>query len=484
MITMIRRRTVGVSAVFVRAGLVAALLSIPVSIGAAEPINETDAHAIGVQAYVYLYSLVTMDITRKQLTNVERPDGLQAPMNVFANVPVYPTADTKVVVRPNFDTLYSSAWLDLTKEPMIVSVPDTGGRYYLLPMLDMWTDVFASPGWRTTGTQAGSWAIVPPGWTGALPDSVKQIDAPTPYVWIIGRTKTDGPADYDAVHKIQAGYRITPLSRWGRPTEPIIGKIDPAIDMKTPPKIQVDSMPAGKFFAYAAEVLKAQPPHLTDQPIVALMGRIGLEPGKSFDIDKTEPAVKQALQSVPEAAQKLMAWKLKTLARVVNGWSMNTDTMGVYGDYYLKRAIVTQLGLGANLPEDAIYPINLGDDAGRPVDGAHKYSLHFDKATMPPASAFWSVTLYDQQGYQVANSLNRFAISSWMPLRFNPDGSLDLYFQNESPGADKEANWLPAPKGPFNLTMRLYAPKSDALTGQWNPPPVIKADELPMLNAQ
>jgi len=257
-----------------------------------------------------------------------------------------------------------------------------------------------------------------------------------------------------------------------------------AVDMKTPPKIQVDTMPAGKFFAYAAEVLKLQPPHLTDQPIVALMRRIGIEPGKSFDIDKAESAVKQALESVPEDAQRLMAWKLKTLARVVNGWSMNTDTMGVYGDYYLKRAIVTQLGLGANVPEDAIYPINLADETGKPLDGANKYTLHFDKGMTPPASAFWSVTLYDQEGYQVANPLNRFAISSWMPLRFNPDGSLDLYFQNESPGADKEGNWLPAPKGPFNLTMRLYAPRSEALTGQWNPPPVVKVEEPTALQAQ
>ena len=214
------------------------------------------------------------------------------------------------------------------------------------------------------------------------------------------------------------------------------------------------------------------------------MRRIGIEPGKNFDIDKAEPGVKQALESVPEDAQRLMAWKLKTLARVVNGWSMNTDTMGVYGDYYLKRAIVTQLGLGANVPEDAIYPINLADETGKPLDGANKYTLHFDKGMTPPASAFWSVTLYDQEGYQVANPLNRFAISSWMPLRFNPDGSLDLYFQNESPGADKEGNWLPAPKGPFNLSMRLYAPRSEALTGQWNPPPVVKVEEPTALQAQ
>ncbi len=273
---------------------------------AAETISEQDAHAIGVQAYLYFYSLVTMDLTRKQLTNVVKAGGgIYAPMNTFANIPEYPTADMKVVVRPNFDTLYSSAWLDLTKEPMIVSVPDTHGRYYLLPMLDMWTDVFASPGWRTTGTQAGDYAVMPPGWSGSLPAGVVRIDAPTPYVWIIGRTKTDGPADYDAVHKIQAGFKITPLSSWGKAAEPVVGAVDPGIDMKTPPKIAVDTMPAGKFFAYAAEILKLQPPHITDQPILAQMQRIGIERGKSFDIDKVDPAIKAGLETAPEDALKL-----------------------------------------------------------------------------------------------------------------------------------------------------------------------------------
>ncbi len=456
-------------------GMAIIAIALSPTASAADSVSAEEARAIGIQAYVYLYSLVTMDLTRRQLINTEHVQALHAPMNEFANVPAYPAATMREVVRPNFDTLYSSAWLDLTQGPVIVSAPDTGGRFYMLPMLDMWTDVFASPGWRTTGTKAGNWAIVPPGWSGRLPDGVERIDAPTPYVWIIGRTKTDGPDDYAAVHKIQAGYRITPLSGWGKPHVAVTGKIDPAVDMKTPPKTQVDTMPAGKFFAYAAEVMKTQPPHVTDQPIVALMGRIGLVPGKSFDIDKVDPAVKQGLQSVAQDGQKLMAWKVQTIARVVNGWSMNTDTMGVYGNYYLKRAMVTQIGLGANLPEDAIYPLNLGDKNGKPLDGAGKYVLHFDKAALPPVSAFWSVTLYDPDGFQVANPLNRFAVSSWMPFHFNPDGSLDLYFQNESPGAGKEANWLPAPKGPFNLTMRLYAPKSDALTGVWNPPPVVRS---------
>ena len=451
---------------------------------AAETTSEQDAHAIGVEAYLYFYPLVTMELTRRQLTNVAKPEGVNAPMNAFANLPAFPPADMKVVVRPNFDTLYSSAWLDLSKEPMIVSVPDTHGRYYLLPMLDMWTDVFASPGWRTTGTEAGDFAVTPPGFTGSLPADVIRIDAPTPYVWIIGRTKTDGPSDYDAVHAIQAGFKITPLSQWGKAAEPVVGHVDPDIDMKTPPKVAVDAMPAGKFFAYAAEILKSQPPHITDQPILARMRRIGIERGKSFDIDKVDPAIKSALETAPEDAQKLMAWKVNSLARVVNGWSMNTDAMGVYGNYYLKRAIIAQLGLGANLPEDAIYPINLADEAGKPLDGASAYILHFEKGAAPPANAFWSITLYDAQGYQVANSLNRFALSSWMPFKTNPDGSLDLYVQNASPGADRQANWLPAPKGPFNLTMRIYAPKSEALTGKWSPPPVTKESQPTLAPAQ
>jgi len=475
------KRAASLAALFA-AGLLATA-SAPANAEAA--ITEQEAHAIAVDAYLYFYPLITMDVTRRQSTNIEPGKEIaKGPMNMFVSVPTYPPADLKIVVRPNFDTLYSVAWLDLTKEPMVVSAPDTGGRYYLLPMLDMWSDVFASPGWRTTGTSAGSFLVTPPAWSGAVPSGLWRIESPTPFVWIIGRTKTDGPSDYDAVHKIQAGYKITPLSQWGKTASPPTVTIDPSVDMKTPPKVQVDTMPAEKYFAYAAELLKANPPHITDEPIIALLKKLGFEVGKSYDVQKLDPAIRNALASAPEEARQLMSWKLATLARVVNGWSMNTDTMGVYGNYYLKRAIIAQYGLGANLPEDAIYPANLADEAGKPLDGANKYTLHFDKGGTPPAAAFWSITLYDDAGYQVANPLNRFAVSSWMPFKYNADGSLDLYFQSDNPGADKEANWLPAPKGAFNLLMRLYAPKSEALTGKWNPPPVVRAAALPGLTAQ
>jgi hypothetical protein len=297
----------------------------PRSSSAAE-ISGGEAHAIAVDAYVYFYSLITMDVTRKQLTNAKPGSGsIGGPPNTFNNIPAFPAADMKVVVRPNFDTLYSSGWLDLTKEPVVVSAPDTAGRYYLLPMLDMWTDVFASPGWRTTGTEAGHFLVAGPGWRPdlrdrfvkefKLPKGTQRIDAPTPYVWVIGRTKTDGPPDYDAVHKVQAGYLITPLSQWGKPASPVEVEINPSIDMKTPPKIQVDTMPAGKYFAYAAELLKLHPPHITDEPILARMRRIGIEPGNSFDMSKLDPAVQKAIESAPASAQELMKWKLATLAK-------------------------------------------------------------------------------------------------------------------------------------------------------------------------
>jgi hypothetical protein len=468
-----------------------ALLAAPalISPGSAQDsvpaINEHEARAIAVEAYLYFYPLVLMDLTRRQATNVEPGKiSLFGPANRFSSAAEYPAADFKGVVRPNFDTLYSSAFVDMTKEPVVVSVPDTGGRYYLLPMLDMWTDVFASPGWRTTGTQAANFLITPPGWSGTVPAGMTRIDAPTPLAWIIGRTKTDGPADYDAVHKIQAGYKVSLLSDWGKPPRDAEVKIDPTVDMKTPPKTQADAMPPGKYFAYAAELLKVNPPHLTDQATIARLRRVGIDEGKSFDLGNVSPMIKEALEAAPEAAQTLMSWKMATVARVANHWSMNTDTMGVYGNYYLKRALIAREGLGANQPEDAIYPINLGDEDGQPLNGASKYTLHLEKGAMPPAGAFWSVTLYDEDGFQVANSLNRFALSSWMPFKQDADGGLTLYFQNESPGKDREVNWLPAPKGPFNLTMRLYAPDADALNGKWNPPAIVKASQTVGLTAQ
>jgi hypothetical protein len=430
-----------------------------------------EAQAIAEEAYVYFYPLILMDLTRRQMINADpRTNPTGGPPNAFTHVRTFPPADIRAVVRPNFDTLYSLAWLDLSDGPVVVSTADTGGRYFMLPMLDMWTDVFAVPGKRTNGTGAADFAIVPPGWSGTLPAGLERINAPTPHVWIIGRTQTNGAKDYEAVNKVQDGFRVTLLADWGKTPRKPEQKIDPSVDTKTEPLRQVNAMAPLEYFKYGAELMKQHPPHATDWSINARMKRIGLEPGKSFDGSKVSA---DALARGAASGLKLMREKAPTLVRVTNGWQMSTDTMGVYGNFYLKRAIVAMMGLGANQPEDAIYPINVVDADDKPVVGENNYLLHFRKDELPPVDAFWSLTMYDAEGFQIANPINRFAIGDRDALTYNSDGSLDLYIQNRSPGVDKESNWLPAPKnGALGLTLRLYAPKPQVADGRWNPPAI------------
>jgi hypothetical protein len=438
--------------------------------------DETTAHEVGVEAYIFLYPLVLMDLTRRQMTNIEAGKVLgRGPTGAFTHAREYPGADFKDVVRPNFDTLYSIAWLDLRSGPVIVSAPDTKGRYYMLPMLDMWTDVFAVPGTRTSGNDAHDFAVVPLGWDGQLPAGVEVIEAPTPMIWIIGRIKTDGPTDYDAVHQVQDALRITPLSSWGQEPPPVTAVVDPSVDMVTPPLDQINAMSGIDLFRYAADLTKVHRPHPTDWSTVTRLRRIGIEAGQSFNADALDPTVISALSTVPGDAQEILLSRLPGMAKIVSGWQSNLDTVGVYGDFYVKRTLAAMIGLGANQPEDAVYPLLLADADGKPLDGSSRYVIHFDADALPPVDAFWSVTMYDAQGFQVANPINRFAIGDRDPLRFNPDGSLDLFLQHDSPGGDKEANWLPAPDGPLGVTMRLYAPQPAVLDGSWTPPPARRA---------
>ena len=432
-----------------------------------------ETEAIAVEAYLYLYPLVMMDATRRQMTNAEAGQRIGfGPMNAFSHMRALPPVDFKAVPWPSFDTLYSVAWLDLTEEPFIISAPDTGGRYYLLPLQDMWTDVFAVPGKRTSGTQAGDFVVVPQDWQGELPEGVARIDAPTPHVWIIGRTQTNGPEDYAAVNHVQDGYAITPLSRWGQEPQPIKAAIDPSVDMTTPPLEQVNRMPAAAYFASAVALMKLHPPHVTDWSILARMKRIGIDASKDFDIEELDPAIQQALHRAVSAGQQAMKANVPNLGTPVNGWQVNADTMGVYGNSYLKRATLAMVGLGSNPPEDAIYPLTFVDGDGEPLNGENDYTLHFNAEEQPPVDAFWSVTVYDRDGFQVANPLNRCALGDRDPLRYNADGSLELFIQGENPGPEREPNWLPAPPGPLALFMRLYEPKSEVLDGRWGPPAV------------
>jgi hypothetical protein len=439
--------------------------------------NPLDPETIAVEAFVYLYPMVLMDITRKQMTNVEKWDGkgIDAPMNTYGHFRAFPPLDFKTVVRPNFDTMYSSLWMDLTKEPMILSIPDSKGRYYLWPALDMWTDVFAVPGWRTTGTKAGHYAYCPPAWKGKLPKGVTRVNAPTPYIWFIGRTKTEGEKDYGAVHEFQDGMKLTPLSQWGKSWKAPAGKVDPSIDMKTPPLKQVENMSGKRFFEYGAELMKLHPPKATDFSQIARLGHIGIVPGEDFKYSGLDSSVRGAIDKAPAVGLKEMKIKFTKLGAEVNGWEMLLGTLGSYGIQYTRRATVALEGLGCNQPVDAIYPQLLTDAAGKTLASPTQYVMHFDKDDLPPAEAFWSFTLYDKDGFTVPNALNRATLSSWMDLKYNKDGSIDLYFQADSPGKAKEANWLPAPKqGAWNLTLRLYAPKLEALDGTWSPPAIMR----------
>jgi len=430
------------------------------------------AKAIAMEAYIYTYPLVTMDVTRRVMSNL--PAGVKegtGPANMFHHLRTYPPAEFREVVRPNFDTLYSMAWLDMTKEPVIVSIPDAGGRYFLMPLYDMWTNAYAVPGKRTNGTAAVNLAIVPPGWAGTLPAGVERVNSPTPINWIISRTQTNGPQDYAAVNTFQDGFKVTPLSQWGKPAAaPAAFVPDPNVDMKTEPLKQVNNMAGDKYFAYAAELMKLHKPQDTDWSIVARMKRLGIVPGQRFDIAKADPVARQAILDAPAAALALM--QKTQFGKVVNGWLMFTDTMGVYGNFYLKRAYITMVGLGANQALDAVYPLAVADADGKPLDGDDNYVIHFPKAELPPVDAFWSITMYDAEGFQVANPLNRFAIGDRDALKYNADGSLDIYIQNASPGAGRDSNWLPAPKGRLGITMRLYAPRLEVLTGGWVPPAI------------
>ena len=436
-----------------------------------------EAQKIGVETVVYGLPLVLMELTRQQSTNVPGPQAnAHAPINQFGSMAEYPPASDQSIVRMNVDTLYSFAWLDLSTEPMVLSLPDTHERYYLMPMLDAWTNVFASPGKRTTGTQPGNFVITGPDWNGTLPDGVEQIKAPTNTVWITGRTQTNGPKDYAAVRKLQKQYRITPLSAFGKPYTPPPGVVDLELDTRTAPIDQLAKMDTATFFNKLSKLMAANPPPAADAPALSRLARIGVVPGEPFDPAKLDPTVAKGLEnSVSLALEKLHA-AAKQTGTSVNGWHIPPKEVGDFGTDYDLRAVVALIGLGANIPADAIYPNAFNDGEDKPLNGANAYVIHFDKGQTPAAEAFWSLTVYDAQSFLVDNPLKRYSIASWMPLKYNRDGSLDVYVQHNSPGKGKEANWLPAAAGEFSITMRVYWPTAEMLDGSWLPPAVRRAN--------
>ena len=445
---------------------IALLLALCAAPAGAQP-SAAEIQAIAERAYVFAYPLVLMEHTRQASLAA-------GPENRFSHRLQFPDSSDRAVVRPNADTLYSLSWIDLAQEPLALHVPDTQGRYYLMQFLDAWTDTFSVPGKRTTGTKESWFAIVGPGWRGSLPPRLERIESPTNMVWLVGRTQTNGPQDYAAVHEIQKGYLLMPLSQYPNgstapPSSP------PRTDNRAalPPPIQVARLTAAEFFREFAQLLRQNPPHPDDGPMMRDLARIGIERGKPFE---PEALGREGLAAI-EAGARAAAHALEpagpgTAKAGRSGWSNLGAKVGRYGTDYRTRARVARIGLGALPPEDAVY-LNCEVDAeGKPLDGSRTYRMHFAKDALPPVQAFWSVAMYDDRGYFVDNPIRRYSIGDRDALHFNGDGSLDLYAGSHAPGEGKDSNWLPAPAGKFNLTFRLYWPQAAALQGTWLPPAV------------
>lgn len=439
-------------------------------------LSPEEAQEIAVDAYIYGYPLVTMEMTRRVMTNVETPTGTRAPMGQFASLREYPNASFREVTAPNADTLYSAAWLDLSKEPYVLQLPDENGRYYLMPMLSGWTEVFEAPGKRTTGTKAQAYAITGPQWKGQLPAGLTEYKSPTNLVWILGRTYCTGtPDDYKAVHAIQDKYSLVPLSAYGKSYTPPKGSVDSTIDMDKSVRDQIDDMNTESFFRLLATLLKDNPPALADAHLISRMKKIGITPGEDFELQNFDPMIGKAIGKAQRRGLEKIEAQTKTLGKKESGWIVYLNG-GHYGTDYLARAAVAFVGLGANLSQDAIYPFTTVDTAGKLLDGNNKYVLHFDKDKLPPVKGFWSLTMYDVNYFFVPNILNRYTVSPRNALKYNVDGSLDLYIQNENPGKEKESNWLPAPNANFVLMLRLYWPEQTVINGTWQPPGVVHVE--------
>ncbi len=437
-------------------------------------ITPVEARSISKDAYIYGVPMVAQYKTMYAFSIDKNNSQYKGPFNSILNIArVFTPADT-AFVTPNSDTPYSFAGLDLRAEPVVITIPKMEkNRYFVFQLMDLYTFNFAYIGSRTTGNDGGTYLIAGPGWNGEAPNGIsKTFRAETQFVNVVGRTQLFNPADLPNVKRIQAGYKIQPLHEFLKTAEP---PAQPAINWPAP--IAPAEQTSLAFFNQFAFLLQfAVPPHPSEVDLRNQFARIGITPGKPFDASSFSPEVQSALKAGLDDGQKAI-----DANRAATGGK--TDTLFGSRDYlgnnYLARATGTQMGIGANSRDEALYPILDKDSDGQPLDGSHKYTLHFAKGQFPPVNAFWSLTMYDLPSQLlVKNPINRYLINSPMlpHLKTDSDGGLTIYIQADSPGKDKEPNWLPAPKGPFMLTMRYYWPKPELLNNEWKSPPVKKVN--------
>jgi hypothetical protein len=417
-----------------------------------------------VAAYVYGVAPLSVGLT------VDR-----FPPNTVVSIAKLVEPAVKTVVLPNHDTTYTVAQLDLSSGPLVIDVPDTAGRYYVLQLLDAYSNTFRYIGRRTTGTKAGSFALVPPGFSGNLPAGVSRIESPTPLVWMLGRTLVRDETETPAVTPLLAGYSATPLADWaaGRPRRPIV--------LSTfPPQPRI-SLPRGlAFFDSLGAHLRDNPPPARDACALRAFAAAGIGPGRTPSAEAAgavraglEAARRYGPRFLSAAARRSNAYS----RRRNNGWLVPQAYVGRYGRNYLGRAVIARNLLGANTRAETVYPLGFTDSRGRPLRGRHRYTLRFERGRLPPVGAFWSLTMYDRDGYLYANPLDRYAIGDRTSgLRRGRDGSLTLFLQHRRPKGAARANWLPAPRGGFRVALRLYEPRRAVLSGAWRPPPLERAN--------
>lgn len=433
--------------------------------------------AITAQGYVYGFPLVLMGETLRGLTGTERVCGLGTDLNTFAHVFERPDASFKAVVRPNVDTLYSSAMLDLAEGPQLLDMPAVPDRYVLMALLDAWSNNFAGVGTQSRGAGEGHYVIVGPDWEGALPDGYERIDAPTNLVWIVGRTEVWGEDDIPLVNAIQRQYRLTPWTHEYQPSG-ITGCV-PASE-KTPPIDVVKSLSTEEFFSRLSELMIHNPPPAEDTDMVHALGQIGVGP-EAQPLPSPLPWPKKlAMEIGRRTAQSSLVFATRLLG--LTGWGPDPSLipLGEYGRRYLIRAVVAQVGFGANRGEYAVYQNASRDSRHRLLNGKSVYTMTFTADQLPPVKAFWSLTVYGSDGFLRDNSsaeqldVSSYAVGSNTGLVASEDGSITIYLAAEPPADVPLANWLPTPEGGFEVTIRLYDPGEAILRSEWKTPPIIR----------
>ncbi len=426
--------------------------------------KDDDARTIARDGYIYGYPLVLMGVT-KQIATAASSTGQ------FVHMLSGPTPVFRIVVAPNGDTRYSSAWVDLSTEPQILHVPDAGGRYFVAQVMDAWTDVIADPTPRIADSSPGNYVLVGPSWKGSAAPGQRLVRSSTNDVWILARTRARPDDPPDAITAIQQLYTVTPLSRFGDASyEPARGLMrEPNVPTGPTPPSVVAAMTPEMFFARLAAALAKNPPRAVDAPIVERLARIGVVAGTPFAITPPEAAHRAPFDDGLRDARALLDHYDAPAVPHVNGWRWTANT-GRFGTDYLYRAFIAQTLLAANLPEDAVYPETSVDANGAPLSGDRRYALHFDGAQLPPAKAFWSLTLYSPDHYLTPNAIDRYTLRDTNVKR-NANGSVDVAIQHDAPPGD-QTNWLPAPAGPFIVTLRMYWPLAAGLDGTYRVPAI------------